>query len=276
MRLALCQYRGRTYAAQERAGALALMTPVDGGLVGLAYQGGVTRPDMVVGIDEVEFLQPVMRPGKILCIGFNYREHVEEAGAEMPKYPSIFVRYPESQVGHRQPVVVPALTTMFDYEGELAVIIGKPGWRLDKENAMDHVSGYACFADNSARDFQFHTRQATSGKNFLSTGAFGPWLTTADEVPDPSALRLTTRINGVVVQDCGLSDLIFSVADLIVYITQFMRLMPGDVIVSGTPAGVGGARKPQLWLKPGDTLEVEVPGVGHLINPVIAEADAIL
>ena len=273
MRLATCRYRGEIFPAMPDGDGLALLRPVPGGVLRLAAAPGDVDIVRRVGSDDVEFLLPVTSPAKIVCVGLNYRDHAQEAAVEPQTHPSLFPRFADTLVGHRQAVVAPSISTQFDYEGELAVIIGRRAWRVATADALGHVAGYACLAENSVRDFQFHSRQVTPGKNFPASGALGPWLTTADEVPDPSALELMTRLNGEVVQQASLADLIFDVPSLIAYVSLFTPLMPGDVIATGTPAGVGGARKPPLWLKPGDTLEVEIPGVGHLVNPIVAEGD---
>lgn len=280
MRLATCEYRGKIRLARAQEGGLDLLPEAMGssfrqlmagaGLVPLQSVTG-TR----VGGQEVKFLPPIPDADKILCVGFNYRGHAAETGTPLPKHPSIFVRFAASQVGHEQPVLAPSISAEFDYEGELAVIIGKAAWRVAAVDAMQYVAGYSCFAENSVRDFQSHARQATAGKNFLASGAFGPSLVTRDEIPDPAALELSTRLNGVVVQHAKLTDLIFSIPELIEYITKFTRLLPGDVISTGTPDGVGFLRKPPVYLKPGDHLEVDIPGVGLLRNQVIAEADGV-
>ncbi|WP_231639154.1 fumarylacetoacetate hydrolase family protein [Sphingomonas profundi] len=220
---------------------------------------------------QVEFLPPIHDADKIFCVGLNYRGHLTETGTPLPTHPSLFMRFNSSQVGHEQPVIAPSISTEFDYEGELAVVIGRTAWRVPAERAMEHVAGYSCFAENSVRDFQMHSRQATPGKNFLMSGAFGPWLTTADEVPDPAALRLTSRLNGEVVQDESVSALVFDIPALIAYISSFTVLLPGDVISTGTPDGVGFLRDPKVWLKPGDLFEVDIPGVGLLRNRVADE-----
>jgi 2-keto-4-pentenoate hydratase/2-oxohepta-3-ene-1,7-dioic acid hydratase in catechol pathway len=277
MRIGTCLYEGRPRIIREDDGHIILL-PEDFAisvrtlLVEGRLDDAACVPGTPVSADNVTMLPPITDPDKILAIGFNYKGHLIETGTPLPEYPSVFVRFPSSQVGHDQPVVAPVISTELDYEGELAVIIGRPAWRVNAQEAMDCVAGYTCFAENSVRDFQAHARQVTAGKNFLSSGAIGPWLTTADEVGDPSALELTTRLNGEVVQHDKLTSLIFSVAELIVYITQFTRLLPGDIIATGTPDGVGFLRDPKIWLVPGDVMEVDIPGVGLLRNRVIAEA----
>ncbi len=193
-------------------------------------------------------------------------------GREMPAHPWLFVRFAASQTGHGQALLRPPESPQFDYEGELAVIIGKPAHRVSAAAAMGYVAGYSCFNDGSVRDFQRHSSQFTAGKNFLRSGSLGPWLVTADEIPDPSTLSLQTRLNGQVMQAAGIDDLLFSVPALIEYITTFTRLEPGDVIATGTPGGVGVARQPPVFMTAGDVVEVEISGIGVLRNPVIDAA----
>lgn len=279
MRLATCLHDGRRYIGRADGDEIILLPHelgdslralmADGRLDSLEDAAGERVP-----VDAVSFLPPIPDTDKILCVGMNYRGHLAETAAALPQHPSIFVRFASSQVGHGEPVWAPSNSIEFDYEGELAVVIGRRAWRVGKEQAMDYVAGYSCFAENSVRDFQQHARQATAGKNFLRSGAFGPWLTTADEVPDPAALRLITRLNGEVVQDESVSQLVFDIPSLIAYITQFTELLPGDVIATGTPDGVGCFKDPPLWLRPGDEVEVDIPGVGLLRNKVVAESEA--
>lgn len=220
----------------------------------------------------VEFLPVVSDPGKIICIGLNYETHRVETGREKSGYPAVFLRFADSQLGHGCPILQPPGSDQLDYEGELAVVIGRGGRRIAAGDALAHVAGYACYNDATLRDWQRHTHQFTPGKNFPETGGFGPWLVTTDEIPDPTALRLTTRVNGAVVQDAGLDQLIFSIPELIEYCSGFTPLAPGDVIVTGTPGGVGFKREPPLFLHPGDTVEVDIPGVGLLVNGVAQES----
>lgn len=223
-------------------------------------------------LDEVICLPVIPNPAaRFLCIGINYRPHMEEMGREPPDYPVVFVRFASSLVGHGQPMIKPKVSEKFDFEGELAVIIGKPARHVSRDKALDHVAGYACLNDGSVRDYQRHSGQFTPGKNFDASGAMGPWLVTRDEISDPKALRLTTRLNGDVVQDESTGELIFGIPELIEYISIWTELKPGDVIATGTPGGVGAGRKPPLWMKPGDTVEVEISGIGCLSNPVVAE-----
>jgi 2-keto-4-pentenoate hydratase/2-oxohepta-3-ene-1,7-dioic acid hydratase in catechol pathway len=276
MRIGTCLFEGRPRIVRNDGDHLVLL-PEDfaTSLRALIAEDRLAEAAAVVGTPVAEsdlvFLPPVTDPDKILAVGFNYRGHLIETGTPLPDYPSLFVRFASSQVGHDQPVVAPAVSDELDFEGELAVVIGKPAWRVAEADAMDHVVGYSCFAENSVRDYQMHARQVTAGKNFLASGAIGPWLTTVDEIPDPSALELTTRLNGAVVQQDRLTSLIFTIPQLIAYITRFTRLLPGDIISTGTPDGVGFLRDPKIWLVPGDVLEVDIPGVGLLRNAVVAE-----
>jgi 2-keto-4-pentenoate hydratase/2-oxohepta-3-ene-1,7-dioic acid hydratase in catechol pathway len=226
-------------------------------------------PDHALG--DIDFLPVIPRPEKLICVGLNYRDHAAEVGAEIPKYPTLFVRFPDSQVGHGGALVRPKASTRFDYEGELAVIIGKSGRHIGRDNAFDHVAGYSCFNDGTIRDWQGHTTQFTAGKNFVATGAMGPWMVTADEIPDPGHLAVRTRLNGETVQDGSTADMVFDIPALIEYVSTFTELRPGDVIATGTPAGVGYRRSPRLYMKAGDIVEVEIEGIGVLRNSVIDE-----
>jgi 2-keto-4-pentenoate hydratase/2-oxohepta-3-ene-1,7-dioic acid hydratase in catechol pathway len=219
----------------------------------------------------LRLLPPVPAPRKILCVGLNYGRHVAEAGRELPAHPSMFARFADSFVGHEAPVWKPRLSDKFDYEGELAVVIGRAGRHIAARDALSHVAGYTCMAENSVRDFQKHNAQVTPGKNFERSGAIGPWLVTADEVGDPARLQVITRLNGTVMQQGDVSDLIFPIPELIAYVSAFTPLSPGDVIAIGTPEGVGSSRKPPRFLAVGDTLEVEIPGIGNLVNTVADE-----
>jgi 2-keto-4-pentenoate hydratase/2-oxohepta-3-ene-1,7-dioic acid hydratase in catechol pathway len=225
----------------------------------------------VIELGALNFLPTIPNPTKIICIGINYSSHINEFGMQMPEYPWIFTRYPDSLTGHRQSLFRPSVSEQFDFEGELALIIGRNGRNIKNENAMEYIAGYSCFNDGSVRDFQNHTDQYTPGKNFWRSGSFGPWLVTADEIPDPSTLTLETRLNGNVMQNAPISDLYFNIPFLINYCSTFTELNPGDVIITGTPGGVGFARTPPVWLKPGDTLEVEITDIGVLSNTVIQD-----
>ena len=221
---------------------------------------------------DLKFLPVIPDPDKILCVGVNYRPHALEMGRELPTHPVIFTRFAGSLTGHDQPVVRPRVSEQFDFEGEIAVIIGKPARHVSRGDAMDYVAGYSCFLDGSVRDWQRHTMQFTPGKNFEQSGALGPWLVTVDDVPNPTDIALTTTVSGEIMQNGRADELIFDIPDLVEYISTFTRLLPGDVIATGTPGGVGAARKPPRWLRAGDTVEVDLGPVGRLVNPVRDEA----
>jgi acylpyruvate hydrolase len=222
-----------------------------------------------IDLGAVRLLPPVPVPPKMVCVGLNYDDHLEESGLRKPAYPDIFGRFATSLIAHRQPIRRPRESMALDYEAELAVVIGKPGRRIPRDQALDHVAGYSVFNDATIRDFQFRTPQWTLGKNFDATGAFGPWLVTPDAVP-PGAhgLRIQGRLNGQVMQDARTDQLIFGVAALIEMISVAMSLERGDVIITGTPGGVGAARKPPVYMRPGDVFEVEIEGIGVLSNIV--------
>ena len=223
----------------------------------------------VVDMAKVTMMPPLSHPEKIVCIGLNYTDHSAESGFKQPDYPTIFGRFNSSLIAHGAPILRPAFSEQLDYEGELVAIIGTEARDVSEANALAHVAGYSIFNDGSIRDYQFKAPQWTPGKNFDDTGAFGPDFVTADELPPGcEGLRLQTRLNGQVVQDASISDMVFSVASLVSILSQFMTLKPGDVIVTGTPSGVGLARKPPLWMKHGDTVEVEIEKLGVLRNPV--------
>ncbi len=245
---------------------------VQGGLPALKAAAAKLASCEDVPLSGLQLLPPLRQPGKIICVGLNYADHSKESGFATPSYPAIFSRYASSLMGHGAPMIRPRVSEQLDFEGELAVVIGKAGRHIAKESALEHVLAYSVFNDGSVRDYQMKSGQWTIGKNFDATGAFGPTLVTADELP-PGAkgLKLQTRLNGQVVQEASTDDMLFDVATLISLLSVAHRLEPGDVIVSGTPAGVGMARKPQLWMKPGDICEVEIERVGLLRSPVTAE-----
>ena len=220
---------------------------------------------------DLRLLPPIPEPGKILCVGLNYKAHAAEGGFPIPVFPQVFTRFADTLVGSGAPMIKPAMSDDFDFEGELAIVIGRGGRHIPASSALDHVFGYTCFNDGSVRDVQFK-HFLIAGKNFPSTGPLGPCIVTADEIPDPSQLHLSTSINGVVVQSKGIDDMICDVAGIIAYISSWTELRPGDVIATGTPEGVGFARKPPLWLRPGDLVEVEISKIGRLSNPVQAGA----
>ncbi len=219
------------------------------------------------------FAPLVPEPGKIICLGLNYFDHAKEGGRDKPEYPWFFYRGKSSLIGHGQPGLCPRLSSKFDYEAELAVVIGRTVPRhVTTADALAHVFGYTCFNDMSVRDFQKRTPQWTIGKNFDGTGGFGPVLVTADALPPGAVgLRIRSRLNGEVMQDADTSDMIFPVDETIMLLAQCMTLEPGDVIVMGTPAGVGQARTPPVWMKPGDAIEIEIERIGVLRNPIVAE-----
>jgi 2-keto-4-pentenoate hydratase/2-oxohepta-3-ene-1,7-dioic acid hydratase in catechol pathway len=223
-------------------------------------------------LNEIRWLPPIVDPGKILCIGLNYETHRSETGRPKATHPAVFTRFADTQIGHCESIVRPRVSSSLDYEGELAVVVGRPGRYITPLEAMDHVAGYACYNDASVRDWQQHTHQFTPGKNFPGTGAFGPYILTADEVADYRTFQLITRVNGDVVQRAGLEQLIFPIAELIAYCSGFTPLSAGDVIATGTPGGVGFKRNPPLFLRPGDAIEVEITGLGTLRNGVADEA----
>lgn len=222
-----------------------------------------------VDLANVELLAPVGRPPKIICVGLNYRDHTEESGFKQPDYPTLFSRFTTSLVAHGAPMMHTALSDTLDFEGELVVVIGKGGSCITREQALSHVLAYSVFNDGSVREYQFKSPQWMVGKNFDGTGAFGPWLVTADELP-PGArgLLLETRLNGQTVQSANTSDMVFDVESLIVTISEAITLEAGDLIVAGTPSGIGHAREPKLYMKPGDVCEVEIEGIGLLRNKV--------
>lgn len=226
----------------------------------------------VLDSGQVTFLPPLRRAGKLLCIGLNYADHSAEGGFAVPDYPTVFARFNTSLVGHGQPLIKPQASDQFDYEGEVVAVIGKPGRHIPKESALDHVIGYSLFNDATARDFQMRTPQWTVGKNFDGTGAFGPYLVSSESLPSGCAgIRLETRLNGETVQSASTDSLVFDIATLVSTLSEAMTLEPGDIIITGTPAGVGFARNPQLFMKAGDVCEVEATGLGVLSNPVADE-----
>jgi 2-keto-4-pentenoate hydratase/2-oxohepta-3-ene-1,7-dioic acid hydratase in catechol pathway len=226
------------------------------------------RTPATLALAEVELRPVIPNPAKILCVGHNYESHRQETGRAKVVHPSIFTRFADSLTAHGDEIVRPSVSDNLDYEGELAVIIGRGGRHIAEADALGYVAGYAPFNEASVRDWQWHTQQFIPGKNFPKTGGFGPWMVTADELPDPSVTSVTTRLNGEVVQSQPTADMLFSVPVIIAYVSAFTALAPGDVICSGTPGGVGAKRTPPLWMKPGDVVEVDIPGVGLLRNSI--------
>ena len=239
------------------------------GLAGLASRA--KQASASLDLASLELLPTITDPDKFICVGLNYHRHAEEVGMAIPQRPSLFVRFADSVTGHGQPTLRPPESEQFDYEAELAVVIGRTARRVAEAYAMDYVAGYCCLAENSVRDWQRHSNQATPGKNFFHSGALGPWLVTPDEAGPIGDMTIIGRLNGEEVQHESLSDLIFSVPQIIAYISSFGPLQAGDVIATGTPAGVGMSRKPPRWLRAGDVFEVEISGVGTLRNAVIDE-----
>ena len=238
-----------------------------GDLAKAGAEAAKRKPDHKLA--DVHYLPVITNPDKILCVGINYKAHQEETGRDPTSHPTIFVRFAGAQIGHEQPMIRPVESDRLDFEGEIALVIGRRARRVAKANALDYVAGFSCYNDGSVRDFQRHTTQFTPGKNFAGTGGFGPWLMTPDECGDLGAMELTTRLNGEVMQNATASLLIFGFAEIIAYCSTFIELVPGDVIVTGTPGGVGVARNPPVFMKAGDVIEVEVKPIGVLRNRVV-------
>lgn len=222
--------------------------------------------------DEVELLPVIPNPDKILCVGIAYHAHRIETGRDESEAPIIFIRFANTQVAHGKPLLRPAESEQLDFEGEIAIVIGKGGRRISAEDAWDHVAGYSVYNDATIRDWQHRTKQWTPGKNFVGTGGFGPWLVSRDEIADGEVLSLVTRLNGEEMQRTTSDLLIFSIPEIIAFCSTFTRLEPGDVIATGTPGGIGGKRNPPVWMKPGDVIEVEVSKVGTLSNTIKDDA----
>lgn len=277
------------FASFTHAGKAGYGLVTEGGIVDLARRfpeaptlrtfiaGGLDRAATLAGapadfaLADVTLAPVIPDPDKIVCVGLNYHDHVVETGRTVTPNPMLFARYAGSQVGDGEALVKPLESDEFDYEGELAVIIGKGGRRISEADALSHVAGYACYNDASVRDWQRHTSQFMPGKTFAATGGFGPWMVSADEIGDPTRLTLATRLNGAEVQRTTVDLMITPIPTLIAYTSTILPLLPGDVIVSGTPGGVGARRTPKLFMKDGDVVEVEVSGIGVLRNPVVAE-----
>lgn len=265
----------------EHRGMLSIDPNYPGSLADLVAKGGDALANAgqqllkgeQIDLDKVAVLPPFPKPNKIFCLGLNYAAHAAEGGFEPPPYPTVFARFASSLIGHNAPIIRPKVSTMLDYEGEFVAVIGKGGRNIEKDKALDHVVGYAVFNDASIRDYQLFTPQWTIGKNFDDTGAFGPYFVTSDELPPGAAgLHIETRLNGEVVQSASTDDLIFDVATTVSLMSVPITLDSGDIIVMGTPSGVGHARQPPLYMKHGDVCEVEVEGMGVLSNPIVDEA----
>lgn len=273
----------------ELAGSRRFGAWVEGGIVDLTRRVGGQFPDLLsvlqagalpklaealkgakpdVTAESVKFLPVIPNPPKIICIGINYEEHRAETGRDPTLRPPVFARFANSQVGHQGAILLPPESEKLDYEGEIAVIIGKAGRRISEKDSWDHIAGYSCYNDGSVRDWQWATTQWTAGKNFAATGGFGPWMVTADEIPAETELTLITRLNGVEMQHTTTDLMVHSIPKLIAHLSTWVPLAPGDVIVSGTPGGVGARRDPPVWMKPGDMVEIEVSRVGVLRNTI--------
>ena len=238
----------------------------------LAGAGAKAAAGEAVDEASLTFLAPVVRPSKIVCLGLNYRDHAEEAGLGIPDFPVLFARFPSSLIGHGAPIILPKVSSQLDWEAELVAILAKGGKNIAEADALSHVAGYSAFNDASIRDYQMRTPQWTAGKNFDNTGAFGPWLVTPDELPAGAAgLKIECRVNGHVMQSSNTGELIFDVAKTISLLSSFMTLEAGDVLVMGTPGGIGLVRNPPIFMKAGDHCEVEIEGIGLLSNPIVAE-----
>ncbi len=246
---------------------LTALLAAGGGALATAHQEMLAGEE--IDAASIEYLPPFAAPEKIICVGLNYKDHAAESGFQAPSYPALFSRFASSLVGHQAPIIRPNASDQLDYEGEVVAVIGKAGRDIPVERALEHVAGYSIFNDASVRDYQFLSAQWTIGKNFDGTGAFGPSFVTADELPaGAKGLRLQTRLNGVVLQNANTDDMIFDIATLVHLLSIPVMLRPGDVIVAGTPSGIGLARNPKLFMKPGDVCEVEIEGIGLLSNPI--------
>ena len=261
----------------------------DDGVIDLAPRLGASYPDLrsVIADDaidsaaayadappdhelsQVTWLPVIPNPEKIICIGINYQNHRQETANDESQHPAMFLRAAQSQTAHRSPIVRPHESDTLDFEGEIAVVIGKAGRRIPRVDAWEHIAGYSCYNDGSVREFQRHTAQYTAGKNFPSTGAFGPWMVTADEIEPETTLTLSCRLNGELMQQATTDQMIFSIPTIIEYVSTVTALEPGDVIVTGTPGGVGSRRTPPVWMKPGDVVEVSVDRIGVLQNTIV-------
>lgn len=255
----------------SRAGVTSLRELIAAGRVAEMAEFAGETPDHA--LDGVTYLPVIPDPDHIWCVGVNYMDHLQEAiDAGLPRskteHPMIFGRYADTLVGHNQPILKSPVVNKLDYECELAVIISKPGRYISKEDALDYVAGYSCFNEGSARDWQYHTAQVVPGKNFQGTGGFGPWMVTADEIPDPQVLDISTVLNGETLQSANTRDMIFDVATTISYVSHISELQPGDVIASGTPSGVGQSRDPQIFMQVGDSCEIQIENVGTLVNGI--------
>ena len=273
------RYISYTHASRASFGALLSETLV-------ADLGSTAVPDLATALAgpmpdttaaprldlaDVTLLPVIPSPSKIFCVGHNYEDHRIETDGPRVGHPSIFTRFADTLVAHKAPIILPSVSTMLDYEGELAIVIGKAGRHIAERDAMAHIAGYCAANDGTVRDWQRHTGQFTPGKNFPSTGGLGPWLVTPEEIADFDAVTLTTRLNGTIMQHASLGQLIFPVPTIIAYVSAFTPLSPGDVIMTGTPGGVGARREPPVWMVPGDFVTIDIAGIGELSNPIVAE-----
>jgi len=268
--------QGEAYVAPS-AGFLARFPDLKAVLAANALaelQADVQQGGRHVAPAQVQAQAVIPAPGKVICVGLNYKTHVAETKRPDSEHPSLFLRFADSLAAHGDEVLRPEFSERFDWEGELAFVIGKGGRHIAAEEAFDHIAGYTCFNDVSVRDWQRHTHQFTPGKNFPGTGPLGPFLLTRDEVPDVTQLSLQTRLNGQVVQNASLADLIFDIPTIVAYVSRFTPLSPGDVIATGTPGGVGDRREPPLYMKEGDVVEVEITGLGVLRNRIGTDRSA--
>ena len=263
----------RGYASDAPDYPGTLLSLIEAGGESLVEAGRSLIGGAEIDRDGIRYLPPISEPVRIICVGLNYREHAAESGLAPPAHPTIFSRFSSSLIGHNQPIIRPRSSSALDFEGEMVAVIGRSGRHIPRDSALDHVAGYSIFNDGSIRDIQLRTSQWTLGKNFDGTGAFGPCFVPATDLPAGArGLRLVTRLNGEVVQNATTDDLIFDIPTLVSELSDVLALRAGDVIVTGTPSGVGMARSPQLFMKHGDVCEVEIEGIGVLSNPVADEA----
>ena len=254
----------------QRAGFSGLRQVLEAGALDSLVETCGDSADLA--LDKIEYAPTITDPKKILCIGLNYKAHQDETGRGGEGYPTVFVRFAAAQVAHNRPMIRPKESRFLDFEGEIAMVIGKRGRRISQDAALSHVAGFGIYNDGSVRDYQRHTSQFTPGKNFSNTGGFGPWMMTPDEIGDLDQMEITTRLNGAVMQHAKADSLVHGFAELIEYCSAFVELEPGDVIVTGTPGGVGSARTPPLFMDDGDLIEIEVKPIGILSNPVVSES----
>ncbi len=254
--------------AGSRTGIPTLKAAIARGLEAVAAEAGDTAD---CALDEITYRPTITDPDKILCVGLNYRDHQEETGRGGEDNPTIFVRFAAAQVGHLGKMLRPSESNSLDFEGEIALVIGKPGRRIAPADWLDHICGFSCYNDGSVREYQRHTSQFTPGKNFAATGGFGPWMVTPDEIDDYDDIEITTRLNGEVMQNARSAQLVFGFPELVSYCSTFTELVPGDVIVTGTPGGVGAARNPPVFMDDGDTIEVDIRRIGTLRHEVVRD-----